>query len=147
MAFAILADAMPLKSINRSFVKQGIRSINKSSRPAIQAMKRWLEINTFTTNDIIFSINPRLNSAGRMDDASVAYNFLNAKTVEEASYFLEELDRLNNFRKTKEKEILDLAKNQYIEQDDVIVVWGEDWHEGVIGIVAARLTISITNLL
>ncbi|MCV6607406.1 MAG: DHH family phosphoesterase, partial [Campylobacterales bacterium] len=83
---------------------------------------------------------PRLNSAGRMDDASVAYNFLNAKTVEEASYFLEELDRLNNFRKTKEKEILDLAKNQYREQDDVIVVWGEDWHEGVIGIVAARLT-------
>ncbi|MCV6608392.1 MAG: DHH family phosphoesterase, partial [Campylobacterales bacterium] len=59
MAFAILADAMPLKSINRSFVKQGIRSINKSSRPAIQAMKKWLEINTFTTNDIIFSINPR----------------------------------------------------------------------------------------
>lgn len=140
MAFAILADAMPLKSINRSLVKQGIRYLNQSQRPAVKVLKKWLELNTFSTNDVVFSINPRLNSAGRMDDASIAYNFLTAKTEDEALKHLKELDGLNNLRKETEKEILELAKREHREEEKVIVVWGSGWHEGVIGIVAARLT-------
>ncbi len=140
MSFAILADAMPLRSVNRTLVKAGIDRVNKSTRPAIAALKSKLNIQTFGTGDIMFAVNPRLNSAGRMADATTAFNFLSAKTLEEAHGYLEELDALNSARKEAEKSILEKAKKMMHQEDAVLVVWGENWHEGVIGIVAARLT-------
>ncbi len=140
MAFAIIADAMPLVSINRTLVKAGINYANKSTRQAILALKERLDMPLISSSLVSFSINPRLNSAGRMKSAVLAFEFLYTKDRQKALECLEELDLLNIERKNIEKTILQKAKQMINTSDPVLLAWGDGWHEGVIGIVATRLT-------
>lgn len=140
MSFAIIADAMPLVSINRTLVKSGVFVANQNNRPCILAIKKMLNMPILTSSLIAFSVNPRLNSAGRMQDAKTALDFILAKTEQKALEYLQELDSLNTERKNIEATILQKAKNMINENDPILLAWGNDWHEGVIGIVAARLT-------
>jgi single-stranded-DNA-specific exonuclease len=92
-----------------------------------------------TTEDIGFFLAPLLNSAGRMDDAKYAVDFLLSANIYDARTRLERLIDFNTLRKKTEHKTTTKALAQVVESDEVIVVEGKDWHEGVVGIVAARV--------
>ena len=140
LAIAIIADIMPLVDINRALVKEGLRQLMRSSRPACVIIRDFLNKSRITSEDIAFQIAPRLNSAGRLEDASIALDFLCAATTLEAYEKFEKLTALNEFRKETEADAVAEALSLVGESDDdVIVVAKEGWHEGVVGIVASRL--------
>ncbi len=140
VAVAIIADMMPLKHINRTMVLSGIQMLNQSKRPAIRAFKEYLDKETIATDDIGFQLAPILNSAGRMEDASEAVKFLISRNIYEARVDLEKLILFNTDRKEKEQKITEQAIKQVKREDEVLVLYGENWHEGVVGIVAARIS-------
>lgn len=139
LALAIIADVMPMQEINRSLVKAGLKYLADSRRPAVGVLKNVLNKRFFTSEDVAFYIVPRLNAAGRMESAEIARDFLLAKNDSEAIRYFHLLDGLNQERKSIEQEVLVLAETQVDLEDNVLVVWGEGWHEGTVGIVAARL--------
>ncbi|MDH5464139.1 MAG: single-stranded-DNA-specific exonuclease RecJ [Thiovulaceae bacterium] len=139
LCIAIIADVMPLTNINRVMVQKGLELIPKSPRPSMMALCSYLNKERMSAEDIGFQIAPRINSAGRMEDASYALAFLTASTEMEAFQALEKLDRLNTFRKDIEASATKEAFEQANSDDKIIVVAQENWHEGVVGIVAARL--------
>ena len=140
LAIAIMADMMELKDMNRVMVKKGIKALNHSQRPVFQAIKEFFSKKTLESDDISFLIAPLINSSGRMDDAIYSYELLKSKTKEEAIQKLEYIVHLNNSRKDEEKMLFDCSIEQLRDDENIIVVWGEDWHEGVVGIVASRLS-------
>ncbi len=140
VAIAIIADMMPLKHINRAMVLSGIQLLNQSKRPAIRAFREHLDKEVLAGDDIGFQIAPILNSAGRMNDASAAVKLLTSRNIYDARVDLENLVQSNTERKEVERNITQQAMDQVKQEDDVIVVYGEDWHEGVVGIVAARIS-------
>jgi len=135
LAIAVIADVMPLNHMNRVIVNMGLKRLNRAQKPFSRAIKRFFN-KEIKAEDIAFQIAPRLNAAGRMEDADLAYRFLVSKDDEEAFRLFLELDSLNNLRKETEKEILDCIDVD--ENDKFIVVQGE-FHEGVVGIIASRL--------
>ena len=138
-SIAIIADMMPLKHINRAMVLSGIKALNKSQRPAIRAFLEYSKKDTLDAEDIGFFLAPMLNSAGRMEDASFAVDFLTSTNIYDARVRLERLADFNTQRKATEQEITDKAMAQANSEDDVIIVYGKEWHEGVVGIVSARV--------
>ena len=139
VSIAIIADMMPLKHINRAMVNSGLKILNSSTLPAIKSFKNRLDKTSLNAEDIAFQIAPVLNSAGRMEDASYAVDFLMSRNIYEANSKLEILIEFNNQRKAIEQKITDEALEKVNPKDKVIVVNGENWHEGVIGIVSARV--------
>jgi len=138
-AIAIIADMMPLQHINRAMVEAGIQALNKSKRPAIKAFLEHSGKEALNAEDIGFFLAPLLNSAGRMEDASYAVDFLASTNIYDARVRLERLKDFNTLRKATEQDITEKAMLQASDSNEVIVVAGEHWHEGVVGIVAARV--------
>ena len=138
-AIAIIADMMPLQHINRAMVNAGIEALNKSTKPAIKAFLEHAQKESLNAEDIGFFLAPLLNSAGRMDDAKYAVEFLASTNIYDARVRLGRLVDFNNARKATEQEITSKALAQVDPNSEVIVVQGEEWHEGVVGIVAARV--------
>ncbi|HEO97998.1 MAG: single-stranded-DNA-specific exonuclease RecJ [Campylobacterales bacterium] len=138
-AVAIIADVMPLQHINRAMVKRGLEAFSKSDLPAIRAFLELHQKSECSSEDIAFFLAPLLNSAGRMEDAMHAVEFLSSKNIYDARVRLERLQGFNALRKETEEQITQKALNQVDPNDHVIVVRGEEWHEGVVGIVAARV--------
>jgi single-stranded-DNA-specific exonuclease len=139
LTVAIIADIMPMKSLNKTIVKRGLQELAKSKRAAFVALKERFGFSVITEDDIGFKIAPLINCAGRMEDASIALEFLLAYDIYEANDGLEYLISLNEMRKQEQLAIFEDAKSQVDTNDDVIVVYSEDWNEGIIGIVAAKL--------
>ncbi len=139
LCIAIIADIMPLVDINRSLVKQGLKELMSSTRPSSIIIRDFLNKNCIKSDDIAFQIAPRLNSAGRLEDASIALEFFTTDDINTAYKKFEKLNELNEAR----KEIEALATKEAIESTDsdasVIVLASKEWHEGVVGIVASRL--------
>ncbi|MCK9454775.1 MAG: single-stranded-DNA-specific exonuclease RecJ [Sulfurimonas sp.] len=138
LSIAIIADIMPLTDINRALVKEGLKVLMSSQRPSSIIIRDFLNKSAITSEDIAFAIAPRINSAGRLEDADIALKFLTATSISEAYSQFEKLNALNEQRRETEaqttNEALKLAKD-----DNVIVVAKDGWHEGVVGIVASRL--------
>lgn len=139
VAIAIIADMMPLKHINRAMVVSGLQLLNHSKLPAIQAFMEKLDRVVLSAEDIGFQIAPVLNSSGRMDDAKWSVEFLLSSNIYDARVRLERLIDFNDHRKATEQQITEEALALVNPDDKVIVVVGENWHEGVVGIVAARV--------
>ncbi|WP_345992939.1 single-stranded-DNA-specific exonuclease RecJ [Sulfurimonas sp. HSL-1716] len=139
VALAVIADVMPLQNINRAIVQEGLKQMASSPRPSSIIIKEFLNKAVISSEDIAFSIAPRINSAGRLEDASIALEFLTAETYESAAQRFETLNNLNNIRKSTEAQTAQTASLFVDQNDKVIVVAGKDWHEGVVGIVASRL--------
>jgi len=139
LSIAIVADMMELKGLNRMFVKKGLKAINNTKRASILSIKEQFAKESFSSEDISFLLAPLLNSAGRMDSAMKAFNFLRAKTMSEATVLLQDMIKLNEDRKDIERELFEISETEVDKNQNIIVVWGSGWHEGVIGIVAARL--------
>ncbi len=138
-AIAIIADMMPLRHINRAMVIGGLQSLSKSERPAIRAYREHVQKEVLSAEDIGFFLGPLLNSAGRMEDASHAVSFLAASNIYDARVRLQRLIDFNEVRKSTESEITKAALKAADKEASVIVVTGDTWHEGVVGIVAARV--------
>lgn len=139
LAIAIIADVMPLVNINRALVKEGLRELMRSTRPSSIIIRDFLNKSSINSEDIAFMIAPRLNSAGRLEDASIALEFFTATTKEKAFKQFEILGKLNDLRKATEAECTSEAMEKVDTNASVIVVAGEHWNEGVVGIVASRL--------
>jgi single-stranded-DNA-specific exonuclease len=140
LCIGIIADVMPLINVNRTLVKEGLKILQNSSRPASVIIKDFINKSSITSEDIAFSIAPRINAAGRLEDASIALNFFTAKDTHSAYGFFKQLNSLNEERKETEAYTTKQAINKVNDNDRIIVVYAEDWHEGVVGIVASRLT-------
>ncbi|WP_373001768.1 single-stranded-DNA-specific exonuclease RecJ [Sulfurimonas sp.] len=139
LAIAIIADIMPLIDINRTLVKEGLKVLISSTRPASIIIRDFLNKSTITSEDIAFQIAPRINSAGRLEDAHIALEFFTATDTNKAYKQFELLGKLNDLRKETEAEATKEAIEDADPDANVIVVAKENWHEGVVGIVAARL--------
>ena len=139
VSIAIIADMMPLQHINRAMVEAGLNALNNSKKPAIKAFKEHAQKETLNAEDIGFFLAPLLNSSGRMEDASFSVDFLASTNIYDARVRLEKLKDFNTLRKATEQDITTKALEQVNANDEVIVVEGEYWHEGVVGIVAARV--------
>lgn len=140
LCIGIIADVMPLVDINRTLVKEGLKVLQNSNRPASVIIKDFINKSSITSEDIAFGIAPRINAAGRLKDASIALNFFRAEDTNTAYKYFNQLNSLNEQRKETEAYTTKQAISRVDENDRVIVVHAEDWHEGVVGIVASRLT-------
>jgi single-stranded-DNA-specific exonuclease len=139
LAIAIVADMMELKGLNRTMVKNGLKNINKIQRPFFKVVQNFYRKNSFKSDDISFLLAPIINSSGRLEDATLSYELLRASTEREAMEKLEYIAGLNNLRKEIEHELFEQAILSVDESKNIIISWGEGWHEGVVGIVASRL--------
>jgi len=140
VSIAIIADVMPLIHINRAMVLSGLNLLSNSSLPSIKALKEHLNRDNFKGDDIGFQIAPLINSAGRMQDASYGVDFLLSSNIYQAKESLSKLLEFNEERKEIEATITKEAITQSSSDDSVIIVYGENWHEGVVGIVASRVS-------
>lgn len=139
LALAIIADMMELKDLNRVLVRDGLKRMNNSPRACFRAICALFGKDKFGFDDISFLITPLINSAGRMSDAKVSFDFLRSQDDISANALLEKIQGFNDNRKECEKELFESSSKSVDENDKIIVAWGEKWHEGVIGIVASRL--------
>ena len=146
VALGTVADVMPLVGENRVLVREGLALLQDTMRPGLHAL---LESGGYagkpvTTDTVSYGLAPRLNAAGRMDNASVALKLLLCGDEEQATGIAARLAEINAERQQTEQDVF-AAACRTLEtdparlQDRVLVVSGEDWHPGVIGIVAARL--------
>ena len=147
VSVSIASDIVPLTGENRILMHYGLRQLN--SNPSL-GLKGIIDIcgltyHHLTVNDIIFKIGPRINASGRMMNGKEAVDLLLAGTPEEAKEKSLNVDNYNDSRRRLDKRITEEA-NQYIDDNiDIakkksIVIYNENWHKGVIGIVASRLT-------
>lgn len=139
VSIATIADIMPLIEINRAMVISGLQILSRSSSEFIVAYKEYKDINSFSSEDIAFGLAPILNSAGRLEDASLAVEFIVASTLYEARVSLEKLVGLNESRKAIEQDLTHEVVQSIKQNDNVIVAYARGWHEGVVGIVASRI--------
>ena len=144
VATAIAADIVPITGENRVLAKFGLEVINSSPRPGIKALIKNIKKNTLTITDVVFIIAPRINAAGRIKHGNHAVELLTEYNEEQAEQFASEIEQYNSDRKLLDKQITIEALSQIEfnnEQNNfTTVVFQEDWHKGVIGIVASRLT-------
>ena len=140
LCIAIMADMMELTGMNRVMVKKGISDLNRSKRAAFEAIKQYYGKSTLESDDISFLIAPLINSSGRMEDAILSYEFLKSKDVGSALEKLEYIVSLNEARKEEERLLFESTLPYVNEDENIIVAWGEEWHEGIVGIVASRLS-------
>ncbi len=143
-ALGTLADMMEMGFQNRSLVAAGLERMQQKTRPAIAALCEVAGTSPkdVTSTSVGFSIIPKINASGRLGQANVALNLLLTDKEDEAKELAKELEVLNQKRKSLESELGDCASEQAKEKwhdQSCLIVAGEGWHEGVKGIVAAKL--------
>lgn len=143
-ALGTIADLMPLTGENRALVSSGVNRMKNDPRMGIQALAAAcsVDIGSLTATKLSFSLIPRLNAAGRMGDATSAYELLMSDDIVEAQRIASELESINDLRRQTESELSSQVQEQLDEkgaEGSVIVVAGQGWHEGVKGIVASRI--------
>lgn len=146
VALGTVADVMPLLNENRALVRRGLYIMETSPRVGIEALREaagTIEKEP-TSGELAFSLAPRINAAGRMGSAQRGLKLLISSDLKEAKELAAEINQENASRQKSEQEIISLALEKIesspeMEFDKIIVVDGEDWNDGVIGIVASRL--------
>ena len=144
VATAIAADIVPITGENRILAYHGLEQINSNPRPGIKAIINQLKKDTLTITDVVFIIAPRINAAGRMKHGNYAVELLTEKDIDIAERKAAEIEIFNTNRRDLDKlitkEALQQIENNNEQQNFTTVVYLENWHKGVIGIVASRLT-------
>lgn len=136
---ATISDMMPLINLNRLFVKKGLQQFIASEEKADVLLKTLLKNAQINAQDISFYIIPLLNSAGRIGDARIACEFFLAQDEAYIKTIFHDLKNLNLERKNITQEVYDLAKNSLKQTPNYVLAFGENFNDGVLGIVAARL--------
>ena len=143
VATAIAADIVPMTGENRILAKFGLDVINANPRPGIKALIKNVKKKVLTITDVVFIIAPRINAAGRVKHGNEAVSLLTEYDFEQAEQFAAEIEGYNADRKDLDKQITIEALSQIETNNEkeqfTTVVYQEDWHKGVIGIVASRL--------
>src|ERR687887_859174 len=147
VALATIADVVPLIGENRTLTIAGLRVLARTQKPGLQALMRVARVDpaTVDTGQVGFRLAPRINAAGRLGHPRAALELLLTDDADEARRLADRLEELNRDRQAVEDKILRAAIAQVEEWPEAkrrrkaYVVGGEDWHEGVIGIVASRL--------
>ena len=145
-AVGTVADVMPLTGENRTIVKAGLRQLQNTDRPGFCALLEEVGLagRPVTAENVSYAIAPRINAAGRMDSAVTALQLVLCEDEDRAEELAHKLTDINSQRQETEMEIVRAAQELLDAEperleDRVILLWGRDWHPGVIGIVASRL--------
>jgi len=147
VALGTIADQAPLVDENRTLARFGLRVLNRSRRLGLNALCReakvghWSEVRA---TDVAFRLAPRLNSVGRIGDARDGLDLLMSDEAAHADALALKIDRLNDERRDTDRRILAEARARLPDEfdpgrDSALVMWGDGWHAGVLGIVASRL--------
>jgi single-stranded-DNA-specific exonuclease len=145
VALGTIADVVPLTGANRVLVHFGLKEIGRGARPGLVALKAVAQVTgEVSASDVGFKLGPRINAAGRLDDASVGVRLLLSEDPVEARRLAEQLDRANAERQDLQQRIAVEAIEQAArlgppEERRMLVVSSPGWHAGVVGIVASRL--------
>ncbi len=144
VAIGTICDVVPLEPLNRAFVTQGLKILNKRQNPGVIAFCQLLNLNNdlLTSYHLGYVIGPRINAGGRVGESSLGARLLSTDSQEEALAIAKKLEIYNAERKAIEFSVYEQALEQakQLSSDDAfIMVAGDNWHPGVIGIVAGRL--------
>jgi single-stranded-DNA-specific exonuclease len=143
VAIGTIADIAPLQGENHMLVRLGLQRLNITGKPGLKALiqSAGLQMGRIRERDIAFGIAPRINAAGRMQDASIAFDLLITDNAEEAAAHVALLNQLNVTRQQETEELMRnvRAQAQLQPTHKVVLVTGDDWHEGIIGLVAGKL--------
>jgi len=142
VALGTVADVVPLRGLNRAFVSQGLKVLARRGNAGLAALADVAGLTAHpVARDLGFALGPRVNAGGRIGAADLGVRLLTTDCAHEATVLAAELNRLNAERRAIEAEVTAAATEAAAARaaDPVIVVAGEGWHAGVIGIVAARL--------
>ena len=143
VATAIAADIVPITGENRVLAKFGLEVINANPRAGVKALIQNVKKKELTITDVVFIVAPRINAAGRIHHGDYAVRLLTEFNLEQAEEVAKEIEQFNSDRKDLDKQITKEALLQIQENNEEksfsTVVYNENWHKGVIGIVASRL--------
>jgi single-stranded-DNA-specific exonuclease len=146
VAIATIADAVPLTGENRVFAKLGLEALRSPVNVGLRALFEVAQVGgrTVAPGEVAFRIAPRLNAAGRMDVARDVIELFSVKDPVRAKEIANRLDQLNASRQEEERRILDAIDSRFTEEPALhdafcIVIEGDAWHRGVIGITATRI--------
>ena len=143
VATAIGADIVPIIGENRALAYYGLQLINSNPRPGFKALITHMKKQVLTITDVVFNIAPRINAAGRMKHGNYAVALMKETNFQNAEVAAAEIELFNTNRREADKRITQEALSQIEQlnetQSAASVVYQEDWHKGVIGIVASRL--------
>lgn len=146
VAIGTVADMVALKGVNRLLTKIGLQELSCTQRPGIRALlaASGIHHNAINAEDIAYRLAPRLNAAGRLAHADIAFKLLNESEFESALKSAEELNALNQRRRAIEMAIYHEIVENLDHRGDLLsqkslFLAGTDWHEGVLGVVAAKL--------
>lgn len=144
LAVSIASDIVPITGENRIFTYFGLKKLNENPRPGLQALIKIGALkNEINISSIVFCIGPRINAAGRIEHAKAAVHLLLSQTLEQAEQLALQINKNNTIRRDFDSTITDEAL-QMIEEDVLLkeakstVLFKNNWHKGVIGIVASR---------
>ena len=147
VAIATIADAVPLTGENRVFAKLGLEGLRSPVNPGLKALFEVAQLDhgrTLTSGEVAFRIAPRINAAGRMDVARDVIELFSVKDPARAREIANKLDQLNGDRQEEERRILQSITAHFDEEPTLrdafcMVIDGDGWHRGVIGITATRV--------
>lgn len=146
VALGTVADIVPLLHENRILVRHGLRVLSEKRRPGINALCDIANVRTpVQTQDITYRLAPRLNAPGRMGDPNESLRLLEAESMSNAIQQARLLEQHNLARQHKEEEAIQDAEAQIahlypdLDKTHTLVVWKQDWHQGILGILASRL--------
>ena len=146
VAVATIADSVPLTGENRVFTKLGLEALRTAVNPGLKALLEVAQVSgrPLTTGEVGFRIAPRINAAGRMDIAADVIELFSTKDSDRARLIAGKLDRLNTERQEEERRILEAIYKRFEEHPSLLdayclVIDGDGWHRGVIGITATRV--------
>ena len=146
-AVSIASDIVPIMGENRILAYHGLRQLNQSPCVGLKAIMELcgLEDKEITMSDVIYKIGPRLNASGRIGNGSASVELLISKDAEQAKHKAAQINHYNEQRKDLDKVMTEQANQivaSLVHKSDhkAIVIYNEEWHKGIIGIVASRLT-------
>lgn len=149
VAIGTIADVATLLGENHTLVRHGLERLNQTHNPGLQALikKTNLQPGKIRERDIAFSLAPRINAAGRMSDARIAFDLLTTDDDNAAAAYAEELENLNISRQQQTEELMSSVRQeaQLRPNDQVVLVSGDNWPEGIIGLVAGKLSEEINR--
>ncbi len=142
VAIGVVADVMPLLDENRILVKWGLLVLNKTRRPGLKNLFDVIRTKKIDSYSIGYQIAPRLNAAGRMNHASVAFRLLTTEDEFEASALADELQQNNVARQRVTELAVNEAKEQLLQQEQkhILFAYNPNWPAGVIGLIAGKLS-------
>ena len=139
-----ISDIVPLRDENRVIAKLGLLLVNQTKNIGLKSLLMSSGYKNIDSTTISFGVAPRINACGRMGHAEKALKLFLSKNINEVNELTKELNEYNRIRQETEKNIYEEAvkkiEDQHLDQNATIVVAGENWHHGVIGIVASKIT-------